>query len=263
VSPFVVNLIFQTANFLVLALALGWLFFKPIRRTITERREKLAAEVNEAASKLAAAETARAEAERRVKELAVELGGMETRAKEAAAQQTAKILAEARARIETERVAFESSLAGIELARVDAQAEALATIAGGLVSRLLTEIAGPDLDHALLRMAVRELETRPVPAAKGRAGAANGAAAVVVESAAPIPLDDRAAIERALGSAGTAVKYRDNPDLIGGLRVAGPFGMVDASVAGLSRFAEVALRERYPAEVEHDEPHVEQHAVAR
>ncbi|MEW6219786.1 MAG: hypothetical protein AB1634_09680 [Thermodesulfobacteriota bacterium] len=235
VSPFASTFLFETANVLVLAWALGWLFLKPVRRALAERRADLQARQEEAAAQEAAAGRLLAEAQARQQALQAELDRLRQESRERARQEAAALVAASRAQAEATRATILGEAAHLEAEEEARLAQALALAAGEVVGRLLAEIGGPDLDAALLAAAGRQL-----------AGWAAAAGPVTVEAARPLGEEERTALAQALEPA-SELRYRVLPELVGGVRIVTPQGQVDATVAGLAAFAGRALTDRLAA----------------
>ena len=102
-NPTLTTFLFEMANFLVLAAALGWLFFKPVRQALMDYRTKLEADNELAAQKLAEADKVHQQMSDARSQLQAELA--ERRASELAElrQQAERIVADARSTAERER----------------------------------------------------------------------------------------------------------------------------------------------------------------
>jgi F0F1-type ATP synthase membrane subunit b/b' len=228
VSPSLANFLFEAANFLLLAAALGWLLFKPVRRALDAERERHDREAEEerrlrgeaeamAREAALAREAASREAVRRREEILA-----------AANREAAQLLEEARRARSAERRALEREL---ELAR-EAQAAALAgdlgRIAGESVARLLERLEGPPLDAALVRAACEELRALP-PSVRRSA---------LVEVARPLDEQARGLLKAALGG---DFQERRVGELGAGVRVITSAGQVDATAASIARLASRAV----------------------
>ncbi len=102
-SPTLTTFLFESANFLVLAFVLGWLFFKPVRQALVDRRAAFEAESEEAANKLTVANRRQQEIEAAHANLQSELDELRSQELEAAKQQAEQILSAARTAAERER----------------------------------------------------------------------------------------------------------------------------------------------------------------
>jgi F-type H+-transporting ATPase subunit b len=228
VSPTLANFLFEAANFLLLAAALGWVLFKPVRRALDAERERHSKEEQEAKRLRAEAEALAREA-RAVREAAERDGERQRSEGVAAARaEAARIAEEARAGEARERQRIEGELEARR--RVDAMvlADTMGRIAAESVRRLLLTVDGPSLDVALVRAgtaAIRQL----TPAAR---------ACATVESARALEADARGLLEGALGG---TFRERVVPDLGAGVRVTTSEGQVDASALSIAREAARAV----------------------
>ncbi len=121
----------------------------------------------------------------------------------------------------------------LEESQVSELGRAAAMAAASAVTRLLERIKSSDLESALVRSACEEL--------KGIAK--ESLAPVKIETARPLSSEDRARVEALLAGAAPSPVYHVNDELRGGVRIWTAQGLIDASVAGLSRYAEQALRQ--------------------
>jgi F0F1-type ATP synthase membrane subunit b/b' len=231
VSPSLTTFLFEAANFVALAAVLGWVFFRPVQAAIERRRGSLEAERREADRMRADAERRLAEVETRRREIEVGLEPLRTEARREAERQAAAIVEAARQQAGEERARLEHELAALRREHARTLARDAAAAARILVTRLLAEIGGPDVDTALARAACERLAA--LPEAK-RAGS------VEVQTARPLDAETRARFQEVAGPAAT-VKDRVVPELGAGVRVITPAGLVDASASGLAAWAEQEL----------------------
>jgi F-type H+-transporting ATPase subunit b len=229
-SPVLSTFLVEAVNFLLLAGALGWLLFKPIRRALEAEQAAHAERERQVEAREQEAERMRAEARAQRAALARELERSREEAREAAAKQAEALLAEARARAEREREALRRELERREQAWREGLEGEAAVLAARAVLRLLEGLAGPELDTVLARAACRELQSLP----------AGGLGHVVVESARPLSPEARALVDSALAAV-PGVEFRAAPRLGAGLRILTGAGLVDASAPGLAAYAERAL----------------------
>lgn len=228
-SPAVATFLFEIANFLCLAAALGWLFFRPVRKLLDERRAALRAEDETAARKLAEAEQIRGDIAQRQQTLAEELEAQRARSRAAADQEAQAILQRAREQALRELEAANKSLVTLEKGTQSRLALAATAAAGEVVARLLALVHGGDLDEALLRVACVQMAQFQAPLDP-----------VTIESARPLGALQQAALASVLGNE-TPFSQRVVPELLGGIRVITGRGMVDVSIAGLAQYAESTL----------------------
>lgn len=223
-SPELANFLFEAANFLVLAAALSWLLFKPVRTALGAERDRRAAEEAEAAKVRDEANALMKQAEATRQSLEDELETRKAQMLEAARAEVARIKEAARQQQLAEARALTQKHEAGRRAQIDELADALGEIAAASVRGLLEAVAGPDLDLALVRAVCRELSALPTKP--------NGSP--VVESARPL---DPAARELLEGVLGSGFDARTVPELGAGIRVTTAAGQVDGSATRLAREA--------------------------
>jgi F-type H+-transporting ATPase subunit b len=228
VSPAFANFLFEAANFLLLAAALGWLLFKPVRSALDQERDRHVKE--EAEQKRLRSEAGALSREARAAREAAERETTERRSRllAAAQEEAAQIVEAARRAQAAEQATFRQELTTSRNAEALALAEEVGRIAAGSVTRLLEALQGPSLDLALVRAACVELQAIPE--------AARGAA--TVESAHPLDAEARGLLEQALGG---GFSERTVAGLLAGVRVTTAAGQVDATALSLARHAAQAV----------------------
>jgi F-type H+-transporting ATPase subunit b len=233
VSATWVTFLFEAANFLLLAAMLGWLFFRPVRNALERRRSALESEQRGAADARAEAERALQDARGLRSDLESSLAELRERVQREAEAERERLVEAARAQMQRERETLKGELVAQRRAQARSLVRDAAFAAKEIVVRLLGEMEGPDLEHALLRAACGELE-------KLRSSS-GPLAPVVIESARALAEGAVAGLARAAGVAAADVAHRIDPDLVAGLRVLTARGLVDASAAGLAAQAERVL----------------------
>ena len=240
-SPALATFLFQAANFLVLAAALGWFLFKPVRAALDAERDRHAQAEEQVVALRREAETRQREASEARGKLATEIEQQRAALLSAAESDAARIKEEARrVQVEQQRLLQRDSGAA-QRARSAQLAETLGRIAAASVRRLLETLDGPSLDAALLRAAHKEIAALPVEARR----------AAVVESARPLEAPSREQLSSLLGE---GFVERLAPDLGAGVRVTTPQGQVDASALALAReiAREVTEAANVPRELEEE-----------
>jgi F-type H+-transporting ATPase subunit b len=236
VSPTLTTFLFEAANFLLLAGLLGWLFFQPVRRMLAEQRERIDAAEHEAQQRLAEAEKVRAEIEQQKKSLHEEFDKRRADELEAAQKKAQQIVEQAQAAAAREREAQSRQAAQMAETQAARLERAATTAAAEVVSRMLRQIEGPDLQSALLQAACRQL----------RAQQPEQLGVLRVESAAALSPAERAQVEDAAGiangDADRRIQWHVSRDLGPGVRIVTKAGVIDATADGLSHFALRALR---------------------
>ena len=224
--------LFEAANFLLLAGVLGWFFFRPVRDVLERRRSELESEQRAAADARAEAERALGEARTRRAELEGSLEELRERVQREAEAERDRLAQAARAQTQRERETLKEDLVSLRRAQARSLARDAAFAAKEIVVRLLGEMEGPDLEHALLGAACRELE---------KLRSSGPLAPVVIESVRLLDDVALAALAEAAGVPAADAAHRVDPDLVAGLRVLTARGLVDASAAGLAAQAESLL----------------------
>lgn len=230
-SPTLTTFLFEAANFLVLAGVLAWLFFRPVRESLEHRRAQQQKQADEAAEKLAEAEQMQSEIEQKLTSLEQELEQRREQSQAAAQQQATQILHDARETARRETEVAKRRLSHLERSQTEHLARVIAETTGVTIGHLLRQIDQPDLNHVLTAAACREI----------RSFDGDSLAPVRIESARPLDQADRDALLAVLGSAGESAEFHVIEDLGMGLRVSTNRGLVDASSAGLSTFAQHQL----------------------
>jgi F0F1-type ATP synthase membrane subunit b/b' len=224
VSPALANFLFEAVNFLLLAAALGWVLFKPVRAALDaerERRERTDAE----SQRLHAEASALAEQARAGRQaLDQELDAKRRQALDAARAEAAALLEAARTAQRAEAQALREELRAVRDAEAAALAQRVGRLSGDAVRRLLEALEGPALDLALVRAACAELEALPIEARRGAR----------IESARPLDAEALTLLRSVLGA---DLVERVVPELGAGVRVTTPAGQVDATALAFARRA--------------------------
>jgi F0F1-type ATP synthase membrane subunit b/b' len=239
VSASWVTFLFEAANFLLLAAVLGWIFFRPVRDALERRRSELESEQQAAANARAEAENVLQHARERRSELEGSLEELRERVRREAETEAERLVEVARVQTQLERETLKGELDSQRRAQARSLVRDAAFAAREIVVRLLDEIEGPNLEHALLRTACRDLE---------KLRSSGSLAPVVIESTRP--LDDAviATLAEAAGIGPADAAQRVDPDLVAGLRVLTARGLVDASAKGLATQAERFLVDKLDRE---------------
>jgi F-type H+-transporting ATPase subunit b len=232
-SPPVSTFLFELINFLLLAGLLGWVLFKPVRRTLQARQDAERQRRDELASAAGDIERQRAELQHRLTGFEAETARVRQERLAAATQEAEAIHAQAHAAAERERDAARRMLGQLERAQLERLSAAVATTTRESVARLLAALGAPDLDVSLLH------------AASCRLADLNGAplGTVLVESAHPLDDAARVVLTRALDGHAYSADFRVDPHLGAGLRILTAKGLIDASALGIAQHAERLLTE--------------------
>lgn len=227
-SPALANFLFEAANFLLLAVALGWVLFKPVRRALDAERERHAKEENESKRLRAEAETLAQEARAARAATDCETAAQRAEVLAAAQKEGARLVEEARKSQTIERRSLEQELKSARDAEVARLAETIGRIAGESVTRLLHALELSSLDIALVRAACDQLRKLPSAAR----------ASALVESARTLDAEERRLLEAALGA---GFNERIVSELGAGVRVTTSSGQVEATTVSLAREAARAV----------------------
>jgi F-type H+-transporting ATPase subunit b len=230
-SATLVTFLFETSNFVVLALALTWLVFKPVRAMLASQRAKQDAQAAEAEHKLAEAERTRAEIAAAHQRLQEELAQVRSRELESARRDAEQITLEARAAVQRERDVLRREAAQLSEDEAGKLAQAAAAAAAATVAELLEQVGGPNLQSALIRMACEQL----------RSLRSQTLAPVKIESAAPLAPADRTAIQATLGESARQATFLVDESIGAGIRISTGGGLIDGTAGGLAEFARQAL----------------------
>jgi F-type H+-transporting ATPase subunit b len=228
VSPMLADFLFEAVNFLLLAGALGWILFKPVRRALDAERERHEKEDQEAKRLRAEAESLAEEARAARQEVERKLQERRQQMLAAARKEADGLLEGARKRQRDERQALEEELKTTRESQALALADTVGRVAAEAVRQLLEAVSGPSLDEALVRAACTELEGVP---AQLRASA-------VVESAHALDGEARKLLQDTLGP---GFEERVVGELGAGVRVTTKGGQVDATAISIARRAARAV----------------------
>lgn len=232
----IITLLFELANFIGLAAVLGWLFFRPVRNAIAEHNSRLQSMDAAAAHRLAEAEAMRSEVAERHRDLDVELEGRRKASHERAQKEASELIAAAEAAIDRERQALREHAADLQRAQIAKTASTVASVAGQTVAALLNQLAGAELDELLADAACTQLTSL----------SSQPQGTITIETSSELTDKSKQRLESLVRELNCTVQYQTVPALQGGLRIQTSEGLVDASISGMSRFAE----EKLSAEIE-------------
>lgn len=223
-SPALANFLFEVVNFLLLAGALGYLFFRPVREALDREREGRMKLDQERARLLEEAESLNREARIARQTVDEELELRRERLLSAAQLDLARLHDRAEQAQSAQRNAFEQELSAAREAETHALAATLGRLAAASVTRLLGSIDGPDLDASLVRAACAELRRIPKSARTS----------VSIEAAHPLSADSRTQLEELLGP---SLSVRLVDALGAGVRITTGVGQIDATAVAFARLA--------------------------
>lgn len=230
-----VTFLFEIANFAAFVVLLGWLFIKPVRKFLDEQAAQDAQTRDAARQQLEEARRLRDDAQRQHQQLAQELERQKKTAVAEAREDAQRQITAAEQEIARRREQFQREMERDQEMRRSELTSQVAAATGIAVSRLLSELGTVGLDSALLKTACEEL------ASLGKPAEGNW----VVESAQPLTAEQQQQVFAALASNGPkpTIAYRVDPDLLGGVRILGPEGMIDHSVAGLAEYLQRKMQQ--------------------
>ena len=223
-SPMLADFLFEAVNFLLLAAALGWILFKPVRRALDVERERHEKEDQETKRLRAEAESLAEKARAARQEVDDELKERREEILAAAREEASGLLEEARKRQRNERQVLEQQLNATRESEALALAETVGRVAAEAVRQLLEVVSGPSLDTALVRAACAELEEVPVELRRS----------ALVESARALDSETKKLLEQTLGH---AFEERVVGELGAGVRVTTRGGQIDATAISIARRA--------------------------
>lgn len=222
---------FEIANFVMLAGLLGWFFFKPVRKAIEQQQSEAKQLEEQSKAKLTYAENMERDLNQQRELVTQELEKMRVAARNAANQESENILAKARAEADKELDQLKFKAIQIDHANAKRLAHFIAEKATVTINKLLREINGPEFESALIAATVSQLKSL----------SADGLSPVSVETATELDAPARERLRSALRQPEDSVTFRVVPELLGGVRISTAQGLVDASIAGLTRYAEQEL----------------------
>ncbi|MCB9683145.1 MAG: hypothetical protein H6733_16895 [Alphaproteobacteria bacterium] len=226
-SPTVSELLFELLNVTLLAAGLGWLLFKPVRAALAAEAEDHAARTAALDARQADLDAATTALQAREAAATAQAQAQATRLLDAARDEAQSLRDAAAADQQARTAAWETEAIARQAAAAREAAAATAHVVAEAVRRLLGQVAGPELELALLRTALDAVD-----AAAALAGSHAGR--VDVELAAP-PTDAAQAVLSARLPPDARVVVR--PELVAGARIATGVGLVDATALGLARQA--------------------------
>lgn len=230
-SPALANFLFEAVNFLLLAAALGWILFRPVRAALDREQQRQATHDDEQARLREEAESLRNEARAVRTNAEHEAAARRDELLAAASREADRIVAAARRDAANEQRAFEAELANRQAGEAAALTDTLARITADSVRRMLANLAGPDLDAALVRAACAEIEQLP---SASRSGA-------LVESARRLDPGSHELLEHALAS---PFEQRVVGELGAGVRITTSAGQIDATATAIARQAAAGIKTR-------------------
>jgi F-type H+-transporting ATPase subunit b len=214
----------EVINFLILVWLLKHFLYQPVLEVIARRRQKIQAELQQAATTQDKARQLREQYETRLVEWEQEKRvAMEALSQEIARDRERR-LKEVDDELEQQRLKHQARDQQQQVMwRSQAEAGAL-QLGSAFAARLLRELAGPEVDKRLRQLFVDQLQALPQSElARLKEGWQGNSSAVEVLSAAPLDGDQqdviRQALEQVFGPARGAWQFDSDASLLAGLRV--------------------------------------------
>jgi F-type H+-transporting ATPase subunit b len=215
--------VLETINFLILVWILKRFFYQPVLTVIARRRRIIEKSLNDANTLHEDAEALRVQYENRLAEWEKERQAAHASLDKEIETERAQRMEALRTMLDREREkARVIEQRTLEASKLSAEETALAQGAQ-FSARLLSLAAGPELEHRLFDLLLKELTTLP-PEQVSTLRAATGKTADRILVASAYPLDDgkRLSLESTLGSVLSVTPpfhYEQDEDLLAGLRV--------------------------------------------
>ena len=233
--------VLEVINFLILVWLLKRFLYQPVLNVIAERRRKIEAELAEAAKGQEEAEALKKQYEARLAEWEREKRGALDSLEQQVAQERSKRLKQLDDELELQRLRQQARDQQQQTQwRSQAEAEAL-QLGGAFATRLLKTLSCAELDIHLQQLFIDQLAALSESTAREmRDGWQEGGAKVEVVSARP--LDEsrqqpiRQALEQKLGRLDGTWNFREDAQLIAGLRVSIGGWMLQANLQDELRF---------------------------
>ncbi|MDH4120808.1 MAG: F0F1 ATP synthase subunit delta [Deltaproteobacteria bacterium] len=229
---------FEIINFLALVWLLQRFFYKPVLGVIDRRKAMVDKIMSDAQDIQRQAEELESQYKQKLQIWQDEKTEARKALKEEMDNERARALADLEERLSREEAKLKTRVESKmrELTR-DAEVSAL-EMAGGFMSHLLSRVTGPQLEEALVAMAIEDLgkldEEKKRELTKTLA---EGTAEVA--TAYPLPAKSRQALEAALGALGKATpktRYQEDPALVAGMRINLAHWVLKANLADELKF---------------------------
>jgi F-type H+-transporting ATPase subunit b len=233
------TLALQTINFLVVVWLLSRFLYRPVRRMIEAREASDRAAAEDAQKKADEADTLRAEYQRKLAEFDEQMRSREAELHEAMQREREQTLADARKDAEDLRAKVRSEIDEARKRAVADLREEIAALARDLAEKALSGAPADPLvclEAELARREATDLERMRQDLAAG----GTLTVVTVAELSEDIRERMRGALTHALGES-PDLAFETDPNLLGGLRLRLPHGVLDASVAGRLATAAMAM----------------------
>jgi F-type H+-transporting ATPase subunit b len=214
----------EVVNFLILIWLLKRFFYQPVLNVIEQRRQQIREELSQASREQAEADQLKTRYEARLSDWETERQAARAALEQELVQERGKRLRQLDDELDRQRLKHAArDLQQQTQWRRQAETEAL-QLGAAFASRLLTTLAGPELDRRLQQLFIDQLTTLPESALKQlHQGRLDEAQRIEVVSA--LPLDEsqqqaiRQALEQRIGPSQGQWQFRQDTQLIAGLRI--------------------------------------------
>ncbi|WP_260293981.1 F0F1 ATP synthase subunit delta [Sedimenticola hydrogenitrophicus] len=214
----------EVVNFLILIWLLKRFFYQPVLNVIAQRRRQIREELRQASREQAEANQLKTRYEARLGDWETERQAARAALEQELVQERGKRLRQLDDELDRQRLKHAArDLQQQTQWRRQAETEAL-QLGAAFTSRLLTTLAGPELDRRLRQLFIDQLTTLPESALKQlHQGRLDEAPRIEVVSA--LPLDEsqqqaiRQALEQRIGPSLGQWQFRQDTQLIAGLRI--------------------------------------------
>jgi F-type H+-transporting ATPase subunit b len=214
----------EVVNFLILIWLLKRFFYQPVLNVIEQRRQQIREELSQASREQAEADQLKTRYEARLSDWETERQAARAALEQELVQERGKRLRQLDDELDRQRLKHAArDLQQQTQWRRQAETEAL-QLGAAFASRLLTTLAGPELDRRLQQLFIDQLTTLPESALKQlHQGRLDEAPRIEVVSA--LPLDEsqqqaiRQALEQRIGPSQGQWQFRQDTQLIAGLRI--------------------------------------------
>lgn len=229
-SPVVADFLFELANFAILAGALGWFLFRPIRSALRDEQKARDEQIEQAAHAQADAEALESKAQAAMAELEETLRARRQEMVAEAETEIARRQEEAEAQHAKQLQAMRDQAETLRRSQLELLADDVGRIAGQSVQQMLDSLEGPSLDRALVAAACDRLAARSGPVS----------GEVVVEHARALDPEARRRLTAVLGP---SFEARLVPALGAGVRIETTDGQLEVSARAFAREAARGIAE--------------------
>lgn len=236
----------EILNFLVLVWILTRLLYRPVMKTIAERKAEVQNTLSEADRLRKEAQALQEQYEHRQADWRQEAERVRSRMLEEVSAERARLMADLQVSLQQERDKARA-LEERRLSDLQRQVEEAAVTQGGeFAAKLLARLASPDLEAKLVDVVIEDLRRLPEERREAiRTAYAKGGSAIVATSAHVLDQSHRDALAEAIHSLlghPVSFEWREDPSVLAGVRLSlGPW-MLGANLQDELRFFSDSLR---------------------